>query len=101
VPRFIFFQRQWPKRFSRWGLQRALKVWGLSRTPERKIPLSLLLCALHRLLRIAMSFLFRRTQRLSDHARMKRVRIKRGMMMVNASLTTNWKWLRHRIGLAA
>jgi hypothetical protein len=71
VPRFVSFLSQPPKRFSRWDQQRALKVWGLSRNPERQIPLSRLICALHMILGIVMSFPFRRTQRLSDHARMK------------------------------
>jgi hypothetical protein len=70
-------------------------VWGISRTHERKISMSRLTYVLHRIVAIGLSFPFRRTQRFSDHAMMKLVRIKRGILAVKASLGSNWKWLRH------
>jgi hypothetical protein len=46
---------QLPKRFSSKDWPRALRVWGISRTAERKIPLLRLTYALHRLLGAGMS----------------------------------------------
>ena len=55
----ISFLRQPPKRFSRWDRLRTPKLWGISRTPERKFPRLRMVYALNWLLRAGMSFAFR------------------------------------------